>query len=108
MQEISQDILAVANAMRDNTVALAQPIKQGMQCTLQGQAQAQVQSEECLTQAGKLVILGVLSNATNGQTYLVLDGAELCHEWIKLQLQCYAEGHINVMYDWFIDRDFNL
>ena len=98
----------MADAMRNNTATLAQPVKQGMQCTLQGQAQAQVQTEECLIRARKLVMLGVLANATDAQIYLVLDGVEMRHEWIKLQLQCYAEGHIGVMYDWFIQCDYDL
>lgn len=42
-------------------------------------------------------MLGVLADATNAQTYLVLQSAEIRNEWIKLQLQCYGDGCSGVM-----------
>ena len=99
MQQMLQGLQAIADAMRDNIALMSQAQPEGVQPSLQGQAQAKVQDEECLTQAGKIVMLGVLADPRNAQTYLVLQSVEMCKEWIKLQLQCYGEECSGLMYD---------
>ena len=108
MQQMSQGLQAIADAMRNNITVLVQAPAEGVQRLLQGQAQVKVQKEECLTQAGKIVMLGVLAEVTNVQTYLVLQSATMRKKWIKLQLQCYGDGRSGILYDWFIDTDYHL
>ena len=101
MQDMLEGLQAIAQAMRDNTSALAQPIKEDAQSTLQGQAQAKVQQEKCLTPAGVLVLMDVLADPTMARTYLILLSNEVREEWIKNLLFAYGELHTVVIWDWF-------
>jgi hypothetical protein len=102
MREVSDGMRAIAEAVKE--CAVERVAKDSVDSTIQGQAQLQVIEEACLTSAGHLAMVELLTDPTLARTYLVfLHKEELRVKWLKSQLEkTRTNGNID---DLFIDRD---
>ena len=91
------------SAMDRNTTVMLQAPKEDVQSTIKGQAQLQVQEEDCLTDEGILVMVNMLAEPAMACIYLVFRKPEMRKLWIIGRLQGYEEMHTGVLWDWFIE-----
>jgi hypothetical protein len=95
MEKMGEGIAAVASAMIQAPEAAKETIE-NVGSTLQGQAQLKVQTEECLTVEGQLIMLDQFTDQALARTYLSIKNDELRLKFLKRQV----ERHGN---DYFVD-----
>jgi hypothetical protein len=99
MDKMSESLSSVAEALK----ASDQPAKETVDSTIAGQAQQQVQDENCLTEEGQLVLLDMLSDASLARTFMAIKAEKLRTKWLKKQLEKYVESTGIDLGELFID-----